>query len=294
MSRRRAALVAWSVAAVSAVGVWLLWRVFVDTVAGQQVERLAFDGARFGQTHLWSTAHGVLDVVSTWFIAAALAVSVVVALVRRRWELAVQVAVLVIGANGTTRLLKLVVLQRPLLQPGTGDNTLPSGHTTAAASVSAALLFVVPPRARPWVAGLGGAYTAATGVSTLIGRWHRPSDAVAATLVVLAWTAVACALSTYRRSAPTVTDQVPVVRTDRGPSTYSVVLGVLLAGGVAAGAVGALLLVRTWSVRSATATRATEVLAYAGGVSAVIAASALTFAAMLVLRRATGSLDGRS
>ncbi|WP_378096841.1 phosphatase PAP2 family protein [Cellulomonas sp. T2.31MG-18] len=293
MSRRRAALVAWSVAAVSAVGVWLLWRVFVDTVAGQQVERLAFDGARFGQTHLWSTAHGVLDVVSTWFIAAALAVSVVVALVRRRWELAVQVAVLVIGANGTTRLLKLVVLQRPHLQPGTGDNTLPSGHTTAAASVSAALLFVVPPRARPWVAGLGGAYTAATGVSTLIGRWHRPSDAVAATLVVLAWTAVACALST-RRSAPTVTDQVPVVRTNGAPSTHAVVLGVLLSGGAAAAVVGALLLVRTWSVRSATATRAAEVLAYAGGVSAVIAASALTFAAMLVLRRATGSLDGRS
>ncbi|CAL8969416.1 hypothetical protein CELL_00509 [Cellulomonas sp. T2.31MG-18] len=280
-------------AAVSAVGVWLLWRVFVDTVAGQQVERLAFDGARFGQTHLWSTAHGVLDVVSTWFIAAALAVSVVVALVRRRWELAVQVAVLVIGANGTTRLLKLVVLQRPHLQPGTGDNTLPSGHTTAAASVSAALLFVVPPRARPWVAGLGGAYTAATGVSTLIGRWHRPSDAVAATLVVLAWTAVACALST-RRSAPTVTDQVPVVRTNGAPSTHAVVLGVLLSGGAAAAVVGALLLVRTWSVRSATATRAAEVLAYAGGVSAVIAASALTFAAMLVLRRATGSLDGRS
>ena len=30
------------------------------------------------------------------------------------------------------------------------------------------------------VAVLGVAYTAATGVSTLIGRWHRPSDAVAA------------------------------------------------------------------------------------------------------------------
>ena len=51
---------------------------------------------------------------------------------------------------------------------------------------------------------------------------------------------------------------------------------------------------RTWSVRAVPAARAAEVLAYAGGVSAVIAASALTFAAMLALRRATGSLDGRS
>ena len=70
----------------------------------------------------------------------------------------------------------------------------PSGHTTAAASVSAALLLVVPPRARPWAAVLGAGYTTATGISTLIGQWHRPSDVVAAVLVVLAWTAIACAL----------------------------------------------------------------------------------------------------
>lgn len=296
MNRRGAAAVAWSTAAVSVVGVWVLWRVFVATVAGQQVERLAFDGARFGQTHLWSTAHGVLDVVSTPFIAAVLAIAVVVALVRRRWELAVQVAVLVAGANVSTRVLKLLVLDRPALGlRGTGDNTLPSGHTTAAASVSAALLFVVPPRARPWVAVLGGGYTAATGVSTLIGRWHRPSDAVAATLVVLAWTAVACALVTRRGPVPTVTDQLPAVASAAGARTaHRVALGVLLVGGLAAAGVGLILLVRTWSVRAAQATRAAEVLAYAGGVSAVVAASALTFAAMLVLRRATGSLDGRS
>ena len=288
-------LTAWSVTTAAGVGVWLLWRAFVATVAGQQVERLAFDGALFGQTHLWSTAHDVLDVVSFWFIAVALAAAMLVAMLRRRWELAAQVAVLVAGANLSTRLLKMVLLHRPHLGlPSTGDNTLPSGHTTAAASVSAALLFVVPPRGRPWVAVLGAGYTAATGVSTLIGRWHRPSDAVAATLVVLAWTAVACALVSHGRTVPTATDQVPVVTPGRRLSAHSVALGVLLAGGIAAGAVGGLLLVQTWSVRAAAATRATEVLAYAGGVSAVIAAAALTFAAMLVLRRATGSLDGRS
>lgn len=290
VTRGRAAAAAWSAAVACGLGVWLLWRVFVDTVPGQQVERLAFDGALFGQTHLWSTAHGVLDVVSIWFIALALAVAAGVALVRRRWELAVQVAVLVAGANLTTRILKTVVLERPDRGLGrTGDNTLPSGHTTAAASVSAALLFVLPPRARPWVAVLGGGYTAATGVSTLIGRWHRPSDAVAATLVVLGWTAVACALSAGSRTVPTVTDQVPAVRPGARPSAHSVALGVLLAGGLAGAGVAALLLVRTWSVRAAGGGRATELLAYAGGVSAVVAASALTFAAMLVLRRSTGS-----
>ena len=52
-----------------------------------------------------------------------------------------------------------------------------------------------PRRWRPVVAVAGAAYTGATGVSTLVGQWHRPSDVVAAILVVLAWSAGVCALS---------------------------------------------------------------------------------------------------
>ena len=147
---RRGAVVAVAagVAALSFAGVYVLWRVFVDTLAGQQVENAAFQGALYGQTQLWRVAERVLDVVSVGFIAAVLIAAMLIAALRRRWSLALQVAVLMIGANLTTRVLKNWVLYRPDLGvEASYGNTLPSGHTTAAASVSAALLLVVPPRA---------------------------------------------------------------------------------------------------------------------------------------------------
>ena len=137
-------------AVLSFAGVFLLWRVFVETLAGQQVENAAFQGALYGQTQLWRVAERVLDVVSVGFIVGVLLAAMVIAVLRRRWSLAVQVAVLMIGANLTTQVLKKWVLYRPDLGVEADyGNTLPSGHTTAAASVSAALLLVVPPRARP-------------------------------------------------------------------------------------------------------------------------------------------------
>lgn len=277
-----------------AVGVWLLWRTFVDTWAGQRVEDAALDGATIGQGHLWRVADPVLDVVSVGFVAGGLLGAAAVALVRRRLSLALQVAVLVGGANLTTRLVKQVVLDRPVLGVGSDyGNTLPSGHTTAAGSVAAALVLVVPPRARPLVAALGAVYTALTGVSTLVGQWHRPSDVVAGTLVVLGWTALVCgAMAVRPTAAGTATAMVrrigradPVwVRTRRG------VLALLLVG-VAAGAAALVLVVRTWAFRAGPVGRADQLLAYGGGVAGVVAACAVTFALMLLLRHAAGSRD---
>ena len=100
----------------------------------------------------------MLDVVSVSAIAAVLLGAMLIAALRRRWSLAVQVAVLMIGANLTTRVLKNAVLYRPDLGvEASYGNTLPSGHTTAAASISAArrLLVDVLLRLRPWAAVLG-------------------------------------------------------------------------------------------------------------------------------------------
>jgi len=70
--RRPVPLVAVSavVTVVSVVGVYVLWRVFVDTFAGQSVDQAAIEGAAYGQTQLWRVAEKVLDVVSVGFIAA--------------------------------------------------------------------------------------------------------------------------------------------------------------------------------------------------------------------------------
>lgn len=275
-------VVAAVVALLAAVGVWLTWRFFVGTAAGQRVDELAFLGATHGQGRLWQVAEPVLDVVSVAFVVAGVGVAVLVAAARRRWVLALQVAVLVGGANVTTQVLKHGVLDRPELLAGwTGPNTLPSGHTTVAASVSVALLLVTPRAWRPVVALLGAAYTGATGVSTLVGQWHRPSDVVAALLVVLAWGAAVCAF--------TPASSTDVLRKPgasyAAPGSY-VVAGLLLlaslAGGLASGATLVGLVTQGDPVPLSP-----DLTAYAAGAVGVLAVTGAVFAVLLVLRQLT-------
>lgn len=277
---RRAALAprvtAFVAAAVSAVAVWVTWRFFVDTAAGQQLDRAAFSGAVYGQGRLWHYAYSVLDVVSVSFVVLGLAVAMGIALVRRRWWLAVQVAVVVVGANVTTQFAKYVVFDRENLIGGRSwPNTLPSGHTTVAASVAVAVLLVVPRAWRPVVAVLGGAYAAATGIATLIGQWHRPSDVVAALFVVAAWTTAVCAFTPASARD----------RTIASPGT-GVVATLLLVGGTLAAVAAAVAAFRispvTWQTPDAE-----KVTAYAGGAAGVLAVTAVTFAVVLLTRQAT-------
>ncbi|GAB2450421.1 phosphatase PAP2 family protein [Xylanimonas ulmi] len=274
-------VLALAVALVAAAGVHLTWRIFVASEAGQRVDGLALAGAEHGQYRLWTVAEPVLDVVSVAFVVAGIAAAMTVALVRRRWALALQVAVLVGGANLTTQVLKYAVYDRPHLLPGwSGPNTLPSGHTTVAASVALALLLAAPRAWRPAVAALGAIWTAATGVSTLVGQWHRPSDVVAGVLVVLAWGGAVCAFGS--RSS------LDVLEGPGGRRSGSVVVATLLAAvGAATGfvAFGALDGARggAWSDLPL----AGDVTAYAGGVAGVVAVTAVAFAVILVVRQAT-------
>jgi membrane-associated phospholipid phosphatase len=112
------------------------------------------------------------------------------ALGRRRETLVA--AIVVAGANLTTQLLKTVLehARHKVFEHGIElpwPNSFPSGHTTAAASIGVALLFVVPAawRLRALVAGV--LLTAAVGLSTVVLRWHFPSDLLGALLVVGAW-----------------------------------------------------------------------------------------------------------
>lgn len=271
------------VAVLAAAVAWAIWRFFVDTFAGQMLERAAFDGADAGQGALWAVAEPVLDTVSVAFVVGGLGAAMGIALLRRRWGLAVQVAFLVVGANVTTQLVKHSLLGRENLIGGwTADNSLPSGHTTVAGSVAAALVLVVPRAARPLVAILGGAYTAATGVSTLVGQWHRPSDVVAAVLVVLAWGALVCAFTPRSALDP-----------GAGASPGSVVTAVLLLVGAGAAGMAAL-----WSLRATPATwdttSAQEITAYLGGVAGVVAVTAAAFAILLLVRQSTARPDPRA
>ncbi|MCA5892176.1 phosphatase PAP2 family protein [Isoptericola sp. NEAU-Y5] len=275
-------VVAGVVAVLAAVSVWLTWRFFVDTAAGQSFDELAFAGASFGQGRLWRVAEPVLDIVSVAFVVAGVGAAVLFAVMRRRWVLALQVAVLVGGANVTTQVLKHSVLARPdLIEGWNGPNTLPSGHTTVAASVSVALLLATPRAWRPVVAVLGVAYAGMTGVSTLVGQWHRPSDVVAALLVVLAFGAAVCAftpassLDVPRREGASLSAPASYV-------TGGLLLLVSVAGGVFS-TTAMLGLVRGADVIPS----APDLTAYAAGSLGVLSVTGAVFAVLLVLRQLT-------
>lgn len=272
------------VGVVAAVGVGAVHVVAGTTVTGRLVDDAAFRGALYGRSRLWQVAEPVLDVVSVPFVVGVALAAVLLALLRRRFVLAAQVAVLMVGSNVTTQVLKRL-LERPDL--GLGDrtvNSLPSGHTTVAASTSAALVLVVPRRWRGWAAVLGALYTTATGVSTLVGRWHRPSDVVAAVLVVLAWTGVV--LAAARGGAG---------RTGRVRAAAALLAG----AGVLGSGASALAYAHTVhalppvdALTDAPLRRADLLVAYGGGALAIATVACLAFAAIAALAAAADPAPG--
>ncbi|WP_199723262.1 MULTISPECIES: phosphatase PAP2 family protein [unclassified Micromonospora] len=172
----------------------VVWRVAVHTEIGQWVDTVALTGNRIGQDRIDGPVDKLLNAMSVVSLLAATAVIGFIALIRGRIALAITATLLIAGANVSTQLLKYG-LNRPDygLDPERAavGNSLPSGHTTVAASVAVALMLVLPAKVRAVGAFLAAAYAAAAGVATLSAGWHRPSDAVAAYLVVGVWAALA-------------------------------------------------------------------------------------------------------
>src|SRR5439155_15420536 len=79
----------------------------------------------------------------------------------------------------------------------------PSGHATAAMSLSLALLIIVPRAYRPLAATVGAIFTIAVSFSVLILHWHFPSDIVGGYLIATAWgLATFAALTTVNERWP--------------------------------------------------------------------------------------------
>jgi membrane-associated phospholipid phosphatase len=281
-------VVAGTLALVTAVLVQALWHFFVTTSGGQRVERLALAGAAEHAGAFWRWAEPALDAISVGLVVIATGLAILIAIIRRRWVLAIQVAALVAGANATTQLLKSLY-PRPVLGTGwtvgdgaIGVNTLPSGHTTVAASVAAAMLIAVPRRWRPLVAVIGALWTIAVGTSTIVHQWHRPSDVMAAVLVVFVWGAAVCALSSrWSLDVPAAPQTSMAV-----PASYVTASFLLLGGGL--GVAGALIaLGRLISAGEQAA--AHQLTAYGGGLAAAIGATAITFGLLLLIRQATAT-----
>lgn len=263
-----------------AVGTWATWGFFVGAAVGQRLDEVAFSGSRIGRRTLWSAAEPVLQIVSVPLLVLVLIAAGAVALARQRWVLLLQVSLLIGGANLTTQVLKKVVWDRPDLVEAISlrANSLPSGHTTVAASVAVALLLAVPRSARPLVAVLGGGYAAATGVSTMIGAWHRPSDVIAACTVVLAWAGVTTMVAAFARPEHSGLDAAV-------PGGVKAVSGLLGLGALVCGTLGVATLIRIHDRLSAVeelTVRSDLATAYVGSALGVVAATAALFALALV------------
>ena len=109
------------------------------------------------------------------------------AVARKRPTLAGRALGMVIGANVTTQLLKDMI-SRPDLGMTTGiSNSLPSGHSTVAVTLSLALVAIAPQWLRAPSAWIGWAWTSLMSVSVMMEGWHRPSDVITAALIAGAW-----------------------------------------------------------------------------------------------------------
>jgi membrane-associated phospholipid phosphatase len=200
----RRLLLPFAVAVLATAGAFAVYRIFIRTSLGQLVDTAALRG---GDVHhpkvdavLGRTLNGttLVSVVLVCLVAATIGV------LRKRIDLAVGAAFLVLGANGSTQLLK-DHLVRPDLDRFPAPNSFPSGHTAAAASVAFALILVLPQAVRGTVALIGFLYVTVIAVATVWAEWHRPSDTIAAMLVVLAWGALAVLgirIRRWRRPGP--------------------------------------------------------------------------------------------
>lgn len=176
-----------------------LYVVFVRTITGQVADQLSYDGAENGWGSVTPFTRRLLDAVPTVSVVIGLVLTGVIALVRRNWGTLI-VALAAAGAAAVSaQLLKYVILDRPDLGViGYAGNSFPSGHTTVAAASALVVFLVASPRTRSVVAAAGTGFAVAAGVATLANQWHRPSDVVAALLLVAFWGCLAGLLLSIR------------------------------------------------------------------------------------------------
>lgn len=165
---------------------------FVKSPDGQFIDESALVEAIVAKKYIGLQTAKLLDYLPVTSVFIAAFVVLFVTLARRRWKAAGIALAAMAAANLSTQLIKAWLPDRPQLGVSTlALNSLPSGHSTVAASAAAAVFLVVSPRWRPLTALVGGSYAVLAGLSTLINQWHRPSDVIAAFFIVAAWTLVA-------------------------------------------------------------------------------------------------------
>ncbi|GAB2923339.1 hypothetical protein GCM10027047_20600 [Rhodococcus aerolatus] len=200
-------MVAAAAAAAAAGGVWLVQATAVGTATGQRVDQAVMVAAAGVPGLVGRLTAALLDHLGPAEVAGVLAVLAVVVLRRGVPRAGSVAAGVLLGADLTTQLLK-ATLARPDLGLGT-SGSLPSGHVTFVAALAVAGVLVAAPRWRVVVGALGAVAVALTAVAVLVQQWHRPSDVVAALLVVAGWVPPARLALRRRRTDPILVPAAP-------------------------------------------------------------------------------------
>jgi membrane-associated phospholipid phosphatase len=186
-----------------------------------------------------------------------------VALARRRARVALAIPPLLMLTGATTEILKHL-LASPRYDEWLGHGQInavswPSGHATAAMTLALAAIIASPPRARPTVAVIGGAFAVAVAWAILVLGWHFPSDVLGGFLVAGFWTslAVAAVAAADRRRPAARVREAPMRRVDAIPAVglAALALGVAIAAFVVGAAAIAALGVATPVAVTGAATR---------------------------------------
>lgn len=257
----------------------LTYELAVHTTRGRLLDGASLRGAVDSRSGVTGVLEQLLDVVSVASLLAAAAALVAIALVRMRRELATAAVVVLVGSNVTSQVLKNDLLERPDLglyesTPAT-LNSMPSGHSTVAFSVTVALVLVLPVRLRAAAAGFGVAYASVAALSTLSAGWHRPSDSVAAFLVVGVWATSVGAVLVVRHGDEDGT------ATDTG--AHRTTTRRLAAAAAYLLAFGALVAVVILTTQLDTYGQAAQVLAYFAGGGAIAGTGCAVMAAVLAV-----------
>ena len=279
-----------------------LWGLFVFTHTGQTLDAMALEGSEIGSHYVSAHARRLLSVVSMPAAVVLVVTILVIGLLRRSHRRAVWAVVAVVGANLTTQILKYQFLWRPdfnITERWDNANTLPSGHTTMAASAAVALILLSGRRWRALSAWVGALLTIAMGYSTLVCHWHRPSDVLAGILVPVAWGSLAVASGAWRAprslrsesgeedsgEIPELTSAGTIPVTAAGPRLWNQLVGnVLLASAGVVCTLGALGLGSwVWWHLDGSRSRWQFFGAYATGSVAVVGVTCLALSALVSL-----------
>ncbi len=118
----------------------------------------------------------------------------IVTLARRRWLDGAAALCVVAGTLGTTEVLNLLLPRPDLSGAGEVESSFPSGHVAITAGITLGLVLISSPRTRNYVAAVGTVWLAVIAAAVQTLYWHRPSDALGATLLACAFYTLATQL----------------------------------------------------------------------------------------------------